>query len=144
MSDLNDFYGPNAGYVVEQYEQYQRDPGSVPPATRALFERWRPTLDGEEAPGNGARPAAPAELLSLACSDPVSFGEKVRGAASLAQAIREYGHLCARIDPLGSDPPGDPELSPGTHGIREEDLAALPPEVIGPTGARGAADALEA
>ncbi len=31
--------GLNAGYVVEQYERYLRDPASVSPQTRAWFAR---------------------------------------------------------------------------------------------------------
>jgi len=31
--DLDEFIGPNAGYVVELYERYQRDPASVPAPT---------------------------------------------------------------------------------------------------------------
>src|SRR5260221_12815115 len=42
MNDLQTFYGPNAGYVLELYERYQRDPSSVDPATRAIFDTWSP------------------------------------------------------------------------------------------------------
>ena len=31
---------------------------------------------------------------------------------SLVKAIRMHGHLAARLDPLGSEPPGDPALEP--------------------------------
>ena len=41
-----EFYGPNAGYVIELYERYRRDPNSVDAPTRALFERWTPPLNG--------------------------------------------------------------------------------------------------
>ena len=37
---LDEFLGPNAGYVIEQYERYLRDPKSVPAATRAWFSTW--------------------------------------------------------------------------------------------------------
>jgi len=37
-----DFYGPNAGYVLDLYEQFLQDANSVDPQTRAFFERWRP------------------------------------------------------------------------------------------------------
>ena len=42
---LNDFHGPNAGYVLALYERYQQDPQAVDAQTRALFEGWTP--DGE-------------------------------------------------------------------------------------------------
>src|SRR5437763_16878829 len=110
MSDLSVFYGPNAGYVLELYERYQRDPESVPPATRTLFERWKPSL--EEGPtGNGGGPApsgAVAAPLRRSAAEPgearpgglaQAIEQGVRGAAGLAQGIREYGHQAARIDP---------------------------------------------
>lgn len=41
MSNLEAFYGPNAGYVLELYERYGENPESVDPATRAVFDRWK-------------------------------------------------------------------------------------------------------
>ena len=38
MSELLDFHGPNAGYVLELFERYQKDPASVDAETRALFD----------------------------------------------------------------------------------------------------------
>ena len=41
--DLNrEFHGPNAGYVLELYERFQKDPTAVDAATRAFFEEWTP------------------------------------------------------------------------------------------------------
>ena len=40
MSDLDEFYGPNGGYVLDLYERYQQDPNAVDPATRAVFQQW--------------------------------------------------------------------------------------------------------
>src|SRR2546423_4435628 len=31
---------------------------------------------------------------------------------ALVKAVRMHGHLAARLDPLGSEPPGDPALEP--------------------------------
>ncbi len=36
------FYGPNLGVVIELYEKYTKDPGSVDEELRELFERWGP------------------------------------------------------------------------------------------------------
>ena len=35
MSDLEAFYGPNAGYVLELYEHYLQNPASIDAASRA-------------------------------------------------------------------------------------------------------------
>jgi 2-oxoglutarate dehydrogenase E1 component len=55
---------------------------------------------------------------------------RVVGAINLAQSIRRYGHLAARIDPLGTEPIGDPLLEVSTHQITESDLRALPPTLV--------------
>src|SRR5215471_10443775 len=128
MYDLDTFYGPNAGYVLEQYERYQKDPTSVDPATRAIFATWHP--DDERVPLAGTRER---EDVSHAVA-----------ASALAHAIRERGHLGAHLDPLGSPPLNDPALLPETYGIRDEDLAMLPPNVIGGHAAEGVHNALEA
>ena len=133
MDLWHEFHGPNAGYILELYERYRADPASVDAATRAAFAGWRPP-DEPNGRTPTAAPTTPAEPV-----------DKVMGAVNLATAIREYGHLAARIDPLGlANPPGDPALQPGAHGIDETALRALPATLIGATVANGAANALEA
>jgi 2-oxoglutarate dehydrogenase E1 component len=119
--------GLNIGYVVELYERYRHNPESVDPATRAVFETWRP-VDARDADER----AAPEQMLAAV------------GAANLAECIRRYGHLAARIDPLGSRPPGDPSLSPDAHGMSEDDLRSLPASLVGGVVAESATTALEA
>src|SRR5262245_28632898 len=116
MSSWQGFSGLNRGYVLELYERFRRDPASVDPETRALFERWTPPVEDvvDETPL-----AADPSLLRKAVS-----------AVSLARAIRRYGHLAAQIDPLGRPRHGDPSLLPETHGVTEADLRALPATLI--------------
>jgi 2-oxoglutarate dehydrogenase E1 component len=113
MNIWHDFHGPNAGYILELYERYQHNPDSVDPATRAYFKEWTPPVDGE------------------AIGPAIDRLDNVVATVRLAQAIREYGHLAAQLDPLGSEPPGDPSLDPAFHGITEEDLRRLPASLIG-------------
>src|ERR671920_867758 len=40
------FYGPNLGYVLELYERYIEDPGSVDERARSFFENWSPPEPG--------------------------------------------------------------------------------------------------
>lgn len=125
------FFGPNLGYVLELYERYQRNPASVDVATRATFSVWTPphiTLAGRSEAGEGS----------------VTEPRTAVAAANLAQAIRSYGHLCARLDPLGGEPRGDPSLDPATYGISDDDLRRLPASLIGGPVTDHASNALEA
>ncbi|MDQ4106748.1 MAG: thiamine pyrophosphate-dependent enzyme, partial [Actinomycetota bacterium] len=111
------FYGPNLGYVLELYERYREDPDSVDEKTRRFFEDWSPPRVG----ANGHAPSGVADVDV----------DKVVGAAKFIRSIRDFGHMAAQLDPLGSEPHGDPTLDPGFHGISEEDLEGMPSSAIG-------------
>src|SRR5437763_14814379 len=118
MTNWQGITGLNRAYVLDLYDRFLKDPASVDADTRALFATWTPPQD-EEPPAATAGPAPSDASL-----------RKAVGAVSLARAIRRYGHLAAHLDPLGSDPVGDPSLEPSTHGVTEADLQALPPTLI--------------
>ena len=122
MSDLDAFHGPNAGYVLDLYDRYLESADSVGPEWRDYFERFTPAVPSTN--GAATYRAAPDGIAAA----PV---EKIVGAAALVDAIREYGHLAARIDPLGFPLPGAPDLDPETHGITDSDLSSLSPVVVG-------------
>src|SRR5689334_21970494 len=131
MNPWDQFTGVNAGYVYELYERYQRDPGSVDEAARAMFAHWSPEIEGT--------PAAPVTTLNPADLT-AAFA-----AFNLAESIRRFVHLAARLDPLGiADPVGDPSLLPQSHGLGRDTLARLPASVVSGPAADGAANALEA
>lgn len=131
MTFWEEFHGANAGYVQELYERYQRDPALVDERTRALFARWRPPLNAPE----------PVQVGSATA--PFSIAQVV-GGVNYAAAIRDRGHLQARLDPLGRQGIGDPSLDPSFHGLREDDLRGLPASLVGgPIGERSR-DAYEA
>ena len=50
----------------------------------------------------------------------------VAAGMSLVKAFRTHGHLAAHLDPLGSDPPGDPAMDPETVRLTPELMAAVP------------------
>ena len=125
-----DVDGLNTGYAALLLEQYLDNPGAVPEEWRDLFEsepevllRRQPglarLLERAAADGNGdaARvtttpaPAAVPEAPAAAPADEELLGG-VAAAMSLVKAIRMHGHLAAHLDPLGSEPPGDPALEP--------------------------------
>ena len=49
---------------------------------------------------------------------------------SLVKAHRSHGHLAARLDPLGSEPPGDPALSAENVGLTPEIMARIPASLL--------------
>ena len=112
------FGGVNAAYVWELYERYRQNPESVDPATRAAFESWTPAELG----GVSVEPAAGQASADV---------DDVVAATILADSIRRYGHLAARLDPLGSPPIGDPSLSPSSYSLTDDDLRRLPASLVG-------------
>ncbi|HUQ21313.1 MAG TPA: 2-oxoglutarate dehydrogenase E1 component [Gemmatimonadaceae bacterium] len=109
----------NDAYIAEAYESYRRDPASVDESWRQFF-RFADSLAGT----TGASAPAPSQVDA-------SSLRKVAAAAGLLDSIRAYGHLAAEIDPLGTRPPGTPELTPEFHGLTEDDLKQIPGEVLG-------------
>ena len=113
----------NSGFVQELLADYLSSPESVDPEWRALFdsnpelvlahlpnaERLRELA--RDAAGNGAPMLAPAPKPAEAVTDDLLLGG-IAAAMSLVKAHRTHGHLAAHIDPLGSEPPGDPALDP--------------------------------
>jgi 2-oxoglutarate dehydrogenase E1 component len=51
-------------------------------------------------------------------------------AFALVRAHRVHGHRAARLDPLGSEPVGDPALDPGPLGLTPEVMTRIPAEVL--------------
>jgi 2-oxoglutarate dehydrogenase E1 component len=56
--------------------------------------------------------------------------KQVAAAMGLVKAHRHFGHMAARLDPLGSEPPGDPALDPGPLGLTPDVMARIPAEVL--------------
>ncbi len=85
--------------------------------------------------GLGARGSGVGETTALVVPSPEPRVpspdlKHVAAAMALVKAIRNFGHLAARLDPLGSDPPGDPALDPGPLGLSPEIMARVPADVL--------------
>jgi 2-oxoglutarate decarboxylase len=55
---------------------------------------------------------------------------QVAAAMGLVKAFRTHGHLAARLDPLGAQPPGDPSLDPASLGLTPEIMATIPADIL--------------
>jgi 2-oxoglutarate dehydrogenase E1 component len=127
-----DVDGLNAGYARLLFEDYLENPDAVPPEWRQLFESGDSALVAshpgllrllEAMRGNGSQapvaepapsPAPAAEPAAPPAAAPAEIDETLLEAFSAASALvkahRTHGHLAARLDPLGSEPLGDPAL----------------------------------
>jgi 2-oxoglutarate dehydrogenase E1 component len=134
-----DVDGLNAGYASALLDEYLENPQAVPAEWRELFESGDSGLvashpgllrllealrhDGN---GDGAGVAAPPASAADGAAAPTAQPETVAhppaeldellggvaAAMALVKAYRMHGHLAARLDPLGSEPVGDPALEP--------------------------------
>ncbi len=118
MKSIDYLSGANAAYVDEMYARWQSDPASVEPLWQAFFA-------GFEA---GWKRPAPASDRGEASGD-----AGVRGIFGLVNAYREFGHLVARLDPLGRQARTIPFLDLGRFGCSESDLG----RALGAGGFRG-------
>ena len=130
MASLN-ASGLNAGYVGQLLEQYLDNPEAVDPAWRELFERGDEDLmaalpglerlvTASHAIGDGNGAPEPVEAAQIDAPEPAPPPPRpgaddellggIAAAMSLVKAYRMHGHLNARLDPLGSEPMGDPAL----------------------------------
>jgi 2-oxoglutarate dehydrogenase E1 component len=75
-------------------------------------------------PQPAVRPAAPPPTSNLGANQELMYA--VAAGMSLVKAHRTHGHLAAHLDPLGSEPPGDPALEPETVKLTPELMAAVP------------------
>jgi 2-oxoglutarate dehydrogenase E1 component len=90
-------------------------------------------------------PPGSPEIQAVSTETGIPFDiPQIVSAARLVRFIREHGHMAAHIDPLGSEPPGDPGLDLEYQGLTPDLLAAMPPIVVRSSVAQGAANALEA
>ena len=121
MSDLSAFHGPNAGYVLDLYEQYLRDPRSVDAQWQAFFRDFSPA-QLEAAGGPSTQPAPGAA--------PGVDVRKLVAAREMSRTIRTRGLTAARLDPLGAEPRQDPALALESYGLSEADLESLPAAVV--------------
>jgi 2-oxoglutarate dehydrogenase E1 component len=83
------------------------------------------------APPLGA-PSAPAGETVAATPGAVDeeLLQAVQAATSLLKGYRTHGHLAANLDPLGSEPKGDPAIQPENLNLTPELMARIPAHIL--------------
>ena len=85
-----------------------------------------PTAGSTPTEASGPRPTRGTQPLLESQADLYHVG----AAMALVKAHRTHGHLAARLDPLGSEPLGDPALDPAPLGLTPEAMAGIPTVVL--------------
>ena len=99
--------GDNATWLEEYYQTWLRTPEQLPEDWRGFF--LSPELTVQSVSGDNNVSGATLK--------------KQAAVIQLINAWRTQGHLRAKLDPLGLNPPADvPSLQPGFWGLSEEDL----------------------
>ena len=75
--------------------------------------------------------AAPAAPAAPGVTKPdTALLQAVQAGTSLLKGYRTHGHLAARLDPLGSEPKGDPAIQPENVGLTPEVMSQIPAEIL--------------
>jgi 2-oxoglutarate decarboxylase len=146
--DEKPFDSQNAPYAQALYEEFARNPEGVPAAWRKFFDLGPETTveaglivpEGlAENGGESNHPAASTGSSMVAAELSAARQEAhtmrrllhvVARATSFVQAYRDHGHQLSTIDPLGSKPPGHPQLDPSFFGTSLEELRELPASLV--------------
>ncbi len=123
--------GAESGQFLQVVEQYlQGEHGFY----EQVFSDLGATLAAAPAPA--VKPTRAAEVPTAAhavvTGAPPSeqLLQAVQAATSLIKAHRTHGHLAALLDPLGSEPEGDPALDPEPLGLTDEIMQQIPSKIL--------------
>jgi 2-oxoglutarate dehydrogenase E1 component len=108
-------------YVDSLFEDYQKDPGSLPPEWQKYFQEFAAELGDGQANGVIAPPpSTPATIggtESTASPQSQSVAQLQDRVDQLVRGFRVRGHLEAKIDPLGMPRKTNSELKPESYGL---------------------------
>jgi 2-oxoglutarate dehydrogenase E1 component len=124
--------GAESGRFLAKIEEYlQGEHAFYEEAFAALGVELGP-LPPPPAPVAAATAAASETASQAAPPAPASeeLLEAVQAASTLVTRFRSHGHLAARLDPLGSEPEGEPGLDPEAIGLTPAITALIPAKIL--------------
>ncbi len=118
--------GAESGQFLQVVEQYLQ-------GEHGFYEQVFSDLDvalGEPPQVRVAPAPAAAPAAEPAAAPSEELLQAVQAATSLIKAHRTHGHLAARLDPLGSEPEGDPALDPEPLNLTDEIMQQIPAKIL--------------
>jgi 2-oxoglutarate dehydrogenase E1 component len=123
-------YGGNVAYIEELYETYLKNPKEVPQEWQNFFESLPQVTDLSTTDISHAdiknyflRLAKHPRALQAPLSTDVLKDRKQRHVEDLINAFRSFGHLAAKLDPLGTERPEVPELELNRYNLSRENFS---------------------
>ncbi|RDW18504.1 2-oxoglutarate dehydrogenase E1 component [Oceanobacillus arenosus] len=113
------FYGPNKGYIEQQYDLYKQNPDAVEASIKEIFD----TYGAPEWMNHNVQ-----DISGTSINLTINKVKKLSSALKLVEAIRRYGHQAADIYPVGEykDENDLRAIDPSTYKLTEEDLEEIP------------------
>ena len=122
--------GAESGRFLQLVEAYLDGENGFYDGVFAVARRRARPDPGAARPAAAAAAAARGAAAAPPASPDEAMLQAVQAATSLIKAHRTHGHLAARLDPLGSEPEGDPALDPNTVGLTPEIMARIPAKIL--------------
>ncbi len=127
LIESSPFYGGNAAWIEELYEQFLQDPDSVPADWRRRFLEMLGSEAEKILRESASQAPTPPTATALAEEEPEPACERrVEKQVAVLRLINSYrvrGHQAADIDPLHlRERPRVDDLDPASHGLEPGDL----------------------
>ncbi|HEX8744862.1 MAG TPA: multifunctional oxoglutarate decarboxylase/oxoglutarate dehydrogenase thiamine pyrophosphate-binding subunit/dihydrolipoyllysine-residue succinyltransferase subunit [Thermoleophilaceae bacterium] len=129
--------GAESGQFLKRIDELlQGEDGFYEDVFAALGLGDAPTVPQAKAAEDGAGPVTAAEPAPSEVKPGITGAadeallQAVQAATSVVKAHRMHGHLAADLDPLGSDPVGDPALDPETVNLTPALMRQIPASVL--------------
>ena len=126
--------GAESGAFLRRIEELLQGEDGFYEAVAADLGFEAATVSNAHPPSASAPPHGAGAPSAEPSSAPDQIDEEllqaVQAATSLLKAYRTHGHLAAHLDPLGSEPKGDPALQPENVNLTPELMERIPASIL--------------
>jgi multifunctional 2-oxoglutarate metabolism enzyme len=121
--------GAESGLFLQRIERLLAgEDGFYADAFAAVGARVADVTTEEPMPSAAEAAGAPSRQPSESADSDLL--KAVAAGMALVKAYRHFGHMAAKLDPLGAEPAGDPALDPSPLGLTPELMAGVPAELM--------------